>query len=415
MKVNIDDLKPDQQNPNRMTKKQLAVLKKSIEQHGFLKPIVINENLEIIDGNKRYSVMKLLGKTKIDCVQKQGITSEVDKIIFRKQLNNHGEHDKIMDAEQFSFVFDNNASKQLAEALDMSQSSIMNTINRHSKGKDYNLKTNLQVGESNQKEDVKQTINHREVKYGDVIELGENTLYCMDCCDTENLWILRDAVYDYVLTDPPYNISDKINVKALEGIRDYVVDLDNENWDKSFNIETFLFSLHNHYLLRSPNVLVDIFTSDVLLSRLKESFIDAEYKTSFIAWCKNNPMPSVHKKHYQNAVELIFHASKGTPHFNYPKTGNLKNYIEFPLNIPKRLHPTQKPEGLLEILLKIATNEGDIVLDCFAGSGSVLMTCEKNNRKCISIEKDPKYCQIICDRFRSDSGKDYNIVRNLLR
>jgi DNA modification methylase len=416
VKVNIDDLKPDQSNPNRMTKKQLAILKKSIEQHGFLKPIVINENLEILDGNKRYSVMKLLGKNKIDCVQKEGITSEVDKIIFRKQLNNHGEHDKVMDAEQFSLVFDNNASKQLAEALEMSQSSIMNTINRHGKGKNYNIKTDLQVGENNQKEDTKQTINPREIKYGDVINLGGNhTLFCIDCCDAEHLGDIQSMRFNYVLTDPPYNITDKINTKFLEGLRDYVIDLDNEQWDRSFNIDNFLFVLHNFYLLKSPDVIVDIFTSDVLLSRLKENFIENEYKTQYLVWCKTNPMPSVAKKHYQNATELIFHASKGNPNFNYPKKGNLKSYFEHPLNIHNRLHPTQKPQSILMNLVSTSTNKEDTVLDCFAGSGSVLMACEKTERNCVSIENQPKYCDVICKRFKADTGKDYNVVRNILK
>lgn len=414
MKVKIDDLKIDNQNPNRMTKKQLEMLKYSIETNGFLKPIVINEKLEILDGNKRYSAMKALGKTEIECRQIEGILTDSDKIIFRKQLNNHGEHDKKIDAEQYAIVFDNKRSEDLAKALQSSQASLMTTINKMNQSGNY--KTRVGLNQEQIKEPVGSHVTYqRNIKYGDVIELDNHSLYCIDCCDTENLGILRDEVFNYVLTDPPYNISDKINVKALEGIRDYVIDLDNENWDKSFNIESFLFALHNFYLLNSPNVLIDIFTSDVLLSRLKESFIDNEYKTSFIAWCKTNPMPSVHKKHYQNAVELIFHASKGSPHFNYPKKGNMKNYIEHPLNIPKRIHPTQKPVDLLMHLILNSTNKGDKILDCFAGSGSVLMACERTERVCISIEKDIKYVEKICNRFKEEIGKDYRIVRNLLK
>ena len=65
-------------------------------------------------------------------------------------------------------------------------------------------------------------------------------------------------------------------------------------------------------------------------------------------------------------------------------------------------HPTQKPLKLMEYLLKVCSNENDIVLDCFAGSGSTLVACEKLNRKWIGIEINEEYCEIVKQRIKGD-------------
>ena len=71
----------------------------------------------------------------------------------------------------------------------------------------------------------------------------------------------------------------------------------------------------------------------------------------------------------------------------------------------KREHPTQKPIKLLSDILKDFSKWGEIVTDCFSGSGSTLIACEKTNRKCFGMEIDPYYCQVIIDRWEKFTGK----------
>jgi len=70
------------------------------------------------------------------------------------------------------------------------------------------------------------------------------------------------------------------------------------------------------------------------------------------------------------------------------------------------LHPTQKPVALVEEAIDKTTKAGCIVLDLFGGSGSTLIACEKTNRHCRMMEIDPKYCDVIINRYLDFTGKN---------
>lgn len=76
-----------------------------------------------------------------------------------------------------------------------------------------------------------------------------------------------------------------------------------------------------------------------------------------------------------------------------------------------RVHPTQKPVGMLGDILKDFTKEGEIVLDCFGGSGSTLIACEQLGRKCRMMELDPHYCDVIIARWEKLTGKKAELIR----
>jgi site-specific DNA-methyltransferase (adenine-specific) len=71
----------------------------------------------------------------------------------------------------------------------------------------------------------------------------------------------------------------------------------------------------------------------------------------------------------------------------------------------KRVHPTQKPVGMLSMILQDFSEKNDIVLDCFGGSGSTLIACEQLERRCYMIELDPHYCDVIVARWEKFTGK----------
>jgi hypothetical protein len=70
-----------------------------------------------------------------------------------------------------------------------------------------------------------------------------------------------------------------------------------------------------------------------------------------------------------------------------------------------RVHPTQKPVGMLADILKDFSEENDSILDCFGGSGSTLIACEQLNRKCFMCELDPHYCDVIIQRWENFTGQ----------
>ena len=75
------------------------------------------------------------------------------------------------------------------------------------------------------------------------------------------------------------------------------------------------------------------------------------------------------------------------------------------VELQKRVHPTQKPVGMLANILTDFSKEGDIVLDCFGGSGSTLIACEQLGRKARLMELDPHYCDVIIARWEKLTGK----------
>ena len=76
----------------------------------------------------------------------------------------------------------------------------------------------------------------------------------------------------------------------------------------------------------------------------------------------------------------------------------------------KRVHPTQKPVGLLAEILEDYSKEKDIILDCFGGSGSTLIACEQLNRVCYMIEYEPYYCDVIVKRWETLTGNKAELV-----
>lgn len=75
-----------------------------------------------------------------------------------------------------------------------------------------------------------------------------------------------------------------------------------------------------------------------------------------------------------------------------------------------RVHPTQKPVGMLAKILDDFTKENDTVLDCFGGSGSTLIACEQTNRKCRMMELDPHYCDVIIKRWEALTGQKAELI-----
>lgn len=78
--------------------------------------------------------------------------------------------------------------------------------------------------------------------------------------------------------------------------------------------------------------------------------------------------------------------------------------LEFDKPAQNSEHPTMKPVGLMAYLIQNSTRKGDVVLDVFGGSGSTLMACEQTGRKCLTMELDPHYCDVIIERWERATG-----------
>lgn len=123
-----------------------------------------------------------------------------------------------------------------------------------------------------------------------------------------------------------------------------------------------------------------------------------------IRWVKPNPMPRNTARRYVGDFELAIWAVKDGGKWTFNKTEGssyLRPIYKCPsVSSAKRLHPTQKPLKLIEDILKVHTNENDVVLDLFTGSGTTAEACLKNNRIFIGSELDKDYYEKAMERLK---------------
>lgn len=241
----------------------------------------------------------------------------------------------------------------------------------------------------------------------DIININKHLLINDDCLSV--LKKIPDNSIDLILTDPPYNIA-KYSTGNLKF--DWRSDINNDlaEWD--------LIELKPEDLVKefkrilSPKGNIFIFCSYNIIGEYHKAF-DPEFDTfQFMVWHKKNPVPNFRKSSFLNSCELIVSCWNKGHTWNFTNQSDMHNFIESGIcmgkerikdNYGKNLHPTQKPLSVLEKIIKIASNENDIVLDCFNGVGSTGEAALKNNRKYIGIEIDKTYMEATEKRLKKYS------------
>lgn len=204
-----------------------------------------------------------------------------------------------------------------------------------------------------------------------------------------------------ILTDPPYLISKETGFSSVkDGVERFAVTMDFGDWDKNDLNLTLMCKLFYDSLQKSGTVI--IFFDIWKISYLKEAMETAGFRMiRLIVWDKSNPVPLNSKCNYlTNSREIALLGIKGTkPTFNSAyDTGNYRYPIE---NNGKRLHPTQKPLELMKDLIKKHSNEGDVVLDPFMGSGTTGVAALSCNRRFTGIEIDEHYHNVAKNRIEN--------------
>lgn len=197
---------------------------------------------------------------------------------------------------------------------------------------------------------------------------------------------IPDGTVDLLLTDPPYNVSMKSNFHTMgrKGV-------DFGEWDHGFDQADWL-RLACTKVRKGGSAIV---WNDYKNIGIMKDVLEAEGFTvkELIIWRKTNPMPRNRDRLYVTSIEVALWAVKGKGWTYNRQRETYENAIfEYPVvNHTKRIHPTQKPEELFTDLIRIHSNEGDVVLDCFSGSGTTAYVCSKLNRDFIAIELDDAF------------------------
>ncbi len=216
---------------------------------------------------------------------------------------------------------------------------------------------------------------------GDKSHNSTNVIHLEGDC-LELLPTLPDKSIDTLLTDPPYSVMD-----------DY-------EWDKKDDI------FYHQWLTLIKLKLKDKYTGFIFFDSRRIYEFEHILRDYFpivnrIIWIrKNMSMGRVVKNSFISSYEVIFYF--GNRDLDLPKDWGAERFDTCEFAVPqsnysdKKLHPTQKPINLILQLAKVGSHRGDVVLDCFAGSGVVGRACQIiGNRKCILIEKEPEYNELI--------------------
>lgn len=209
-------------------------------------------------------------------------------------------------------------------------------------------------------------------------------IYNADCI--EGLRNIPDKSIDCVLTDIPYN---KIN-RADNGLR---------NLDKGC-ADIGIFDLRDltSTLCDKTKGSIYMFCGSEQLSTIRATMAEKGMSTRVIVWEKTNPSPMNGQKIWLSGIELCVFGKWGGATYNL----HCKNTVlRYPCGESK-LHPTQKPLNLFRYLLQASTNEGDVVLDPFIGSGTTALACIKDKRHFVGFELNPHFFHIAEQRIQAE-------------
>lgn len=210
---------------------------------------------------------------------------------------------------------------------------------------------------------------------------------------------------DHIITDPPYNISQDNNFHTMKNPRRGV---DFGNWDRgAFDLYSWI---PQYTKLLNANGSMIIFCSYRFISHIievLESDMTNMVVKDVLVWQKTNPMPRNINRRYVQDMEFAIWSVKKKSKWVFNKPDNqpyLRACFKYPLvsGKEKTKHPTQKSLKLMEEIISIHTNENDVILDPFMGSGSTGVACKNTNRNFIGIELDKNYFEIAKGRLKEE-------------
>ena len=374
----VNDITPYEHNP-RKNDDAVDAVAASIKEFGFKVPIVVDKDGIIVAGHTRLKAAKKLGMEQVPCIVADDLTDEQIKA-FRLVDN------KVAELADWDF---SELETELADIdMDMAQFGF----------DDFDIDANTDIVEDEAPEPPEEP----KTKIGDIYQLGQHRLICGDSTDPAVIDRLMDGVKaDMVFTDPPYNV-DYSNADRPKPSKTDLGKIKNDLMSE----DEFIYFLGEVYKRLDENTKADSSFYIWYADKSTIAFYSALYETSIkfnqmLIWKK--PM-LLGRNRYQYAHEPCMFAIKGSPYFTEDRTKTtIWDFGGYDKS--KNVHPTQKPLFLPSEAVQNSSKKGDIVLDLFGGSGSTLIACEQLNRKCYMAELDPKYCDVIIDRWEKFTGE----------
>lgn len=371
--MRLSEIKPYKKNAKKHDETQIKNVMQSIKEFGVVQPIVVDKNNTIIIGHCRYEAMKRLGYDELqeDWIKVVDLSEEeTEKLRLLDNKLNESEWDMDLLAEY-------------VPQLDFSDFDI-----------DWGLPEDIEENTEIEEDEAPEPPTEPKAKLGDLWLLGNShRLICGDSTDSAVIDRLMDGVKaDMVFCDAPYGYKYESNYQ--------------DKYEMLQNDDKILDFIPAIWGAMKDNCPVYEFCGWQSLKQWLEYFENTSLDLkNVIIWKKNNWSMGDLKGAYAGQYEVILYLNKGRVELNGSRDTDI---WEFDREPPK-MHPTMKPIDLIAYALHKSSKKGDVVLDCFGGSGSTLIACQQIGRKCYTCEIDPQYIDVIIQRYINLKGTDKDV------
>lgn len=404
-KIDINKIKPYEKNAKIHTPEQIEQIKKSIQEFGMNDPIAVwgKDNL-IVEGHGRLEALKQLGYTEVECIRLDHLTDEERRAYTLA-------HNKLTMNTDFD--------------IDILNDELFNIDNIDMELFGFDVELPIEEHELTEDDYEVEFPEEPKAKPGDIYQLGEHRIMCGDSTSTADVKkLLAGETMDLVVTDPPYNV-------AIENSQGMTIENDNMSADTFQEFLNKAFTNMNEAL--KPGGAFYIWhasrTQREFETALNEAGLEVRQQ---LIWNKNSLV--LGRQDYQWKHEPCMYGWKEGSHY-FINVRTETTTIEEPLDLEKLTkdemktllqtiyqetpttvidehrpskntdHPTMKPIKLIGRLIRNSSKPGEKVLDLFGGSGSTLIASEELDRKCYMMEYDPKYVDVIINRWEEFTGQ----------
>jgi len=388
-KVKIGNLKPAAYNPRKdlqPSDKEYKKIKKSVQEFGYVDPIIVNQDLTVIGGHQRIKVLKELGYEDIECVIVD-IDKNKEKALNIALNKISGDWDFEALNEAFIELMETDVDLLLTGFDDIEIQRLMNEFNT-----DGSQEDNFDV------EGEFSAIETPVTKRGDIWGLGDHRVMCGDSTDlTEVKKLMGGKKANLTVTDPPYNVD------YTGGTKD-ALKMQNDKMDGS-SFYDFLYKAYtNAYEVSEDGAGIYLFHADSEGLNVRKAMVDAKWKMAQCCiWVKQAMVMG--RQDYQWQHEPVLYGWKPTCGHKWYSDRKQTTIWNFDRPTKSKSHPTMKPIKLISYPIKNSSSANSIILDLFGGSGSTLVACDPLDRICYMMELDEKYCDVIIKRWEQLTGK----------
>lgn len=384
--VDIHKLIPYVNNARTHNVQQINKLRSSLREFGFINPVIIDRDFNVIAGHGRIMAAKEEGINEVPCVFVDYLTEAQKKAYIladNRMAMDAGWDEELLkveiealQAEDFDLSLTGFDESELSGFFDTADDA---------KNDDFDVDAELE------KPPV--------TKSGDLWLLGNHRLLCGDSTKAETYEMLMNGKKaNLVVTDPPYNV----NYQGTAG----KIKNDNLENDKFYQFLFDAFTCMEKAMADDASIYV--FHADTEGLNFRKAFADAGFYLSGTCIWKKQSLVLGRSPYQWQHEPCLFGWKKNGKHQWY---SDRKQTTIWEFDKPKKNgdHPTMKPVPLIAYPIKNSSMSNCIVLDPFGGSGSTLIACEQTNRICHTIELDEKYCDVIIKRYIEQVGTSENV------